>query len=239
MVKFLTTTNTSAKIEKIIQHAEKEVTLITAYLKLTQTFYDRLIEADKRKVNIRLVYGKEEKLKREDLEKIKNLKHLELRFCENLHAKCYFNENLMVLTSMNLHQFSQSNNREMGVLIKREDKNDEELFCNAKKEAELIINASIKIDTLNSEGRGEEKEAEIELNAVEQKLYKSLRSFRFKASEKEKIPAYMVFRDIELKNISIQQPKTKEELLNIKGIAIKKYEKYGVEVLKIVDKFRN
>ncbi|MBA7516961.1 ATP-dependent DNA helicase RecQ [subsurface metagenome] len=77
------------------------------------------------------------------------------------------------------------------------------------------------------------------LNAVEQKLYKGLRSFRFKASEKENIPAYMVFRDTELKNIAIQQPKTKEELLNIKGIAIKKYEKYGKEVLKIVDKFRD
>ena len=239
MVKFLTTTNTSAKIEKIIQQAKKEVTLITAYLKLAQTFYDRLIEADYRNVNIRLVYGKEEKLKKEDLEKIKKLKNLELRFCENLHAKCYFNENLMVLTSMNLHQFSQSNNREMGVLIKLEDKNDEELFLNAKKEADLIINASIKIDTLNSESRGEGKETKLELNAVEQKLYKGLKSFRFKTSEKEHLPAYMVFRDKELKNIAIQQPKTKEELLNIKGIAIKKYEKYGEEVLKIVNKFRD
>ena len=98
MVKFLTTTNTSAKIEKIIKQAEKEITLITAYLKLAQTFYDRLIEADERNVNIRLVYGKEEKLKQKDLEKIKKLKNLELRFCENLHAKCYFNENLMVLS---------------------------------------------------------------------------------------------------------------------------------------------
>ena len=239
MVKFLTTTNTSAKIEKIIKQAEKEITLITAYLKLAQTFYDRLIEADERNVNIMLVYGKEEKLKQKDLEKIKKLKNLELRFCENLHAKCYFNENLMVLTSMNLHQFSQSNNREMGVLIKRGDKNDEELFRNAKEEANLIINASIKIDTLNSEGRDEEKAAEMVLNAVEQKLYKGLRSFRYKTSEKEKVPAYMVFRDIELKNIAIQQPKTKEELLNIKGIAIKKYEKYGEIILKIVDEFRD
>ena len=167
------------------------------------------------------------------------MKNLELRFCENLHAKCYFNENLMVLTSMNLHQFSQSNNREMGVLIKCEDKNDEELFLNAKKEANLIINASIKIDTLNSKGRDEENEAEVVLNAVEQKLYKGLKSFRFKVSEKDNIPAYMVFRDIELKNIAIQQPKTKEELLNIKGIAIKKYEKYGVDVLKLVNQFRD
>ena len=47
----------------------------------------------------------------------------------------------------------------------------------------------------------------------------------------------MVFHDTHLKNIASQQPKTKEEFLNIKGIAIKKYEKYGEDVLKIVNDF--
>jgi len=238
MVKFLTTTNTSAKIVKIIKQAKKELTLITPYIKLAQTFYDRLIEADKRNVNIRLVYGKEEK--QEDLEKIKKLKHLGLYFCKNLHAKCYFNENLMVITSMNLLEFSQTNNREMGVQIKREDEGDEELFHNAIEEANLIFDASqIKIDRLNLKSKEEKKEPDIVLDAEEQKLYKLLRSFRYKVTEKEKIPAYMVFHDTDLKNIASQQPKTKEELLNIKGIAIKKYEKYGEDVLKIVDEFKS
>jgi len=35
MAKFLTTLETSAKIEKIIRQAKKELTLITPYLKLT------------------------------------------------------------------------------------------------------------------------------------------------------------------------------------------------------------
>ena len=238
MVKFLTTTNTSAKIVKIIKQAKKELTLITPYIKLAQTFYDRLIEADKRNVNIRLVYGKKEK--QEDLEKIKKLKHLGLYFCENLHAKCYFNENLMVITSMNLLEFSQTNNREMGVQIKREDEEDKELFHNAIEEADLILEASkIKIDRLNSKSKEEKKEPDIVLDAEEQKLYKLLKSFRYKVTEKEKIPAYMVFHDTDLKNIASQQPKTKEELLNIKGIAIKKYEKYGEDVLKIVNEFKS
>ena len=47
-----------------------------------------------------------------------------------------------------------------------------------------------------------------------------------------------MFHDTELKNIASQRPKTKEELLNIKGIAIKKYEKYGEDVLKIVNEFK-
>jgi len=141
MAKFLTTLETSAKIEKIIRQAKEELTLITPYLKLTQIFHDRLIDAGNRNVNIKLIYGKEE-LNPEDLENLKELKNLELYFCENLHAKCYFNENLMVISSMNLHEFSQTNNREMGVQIKLEE--DPELFNDAKNEAGSIIKASIK-----------------------------------------------------------------------------------------------
>ena len=141
MAKFLTTLETSAKIEKIIRQAEEELTLITPYLKLTQIFQDRLIDAGNRNVKIKLIYGKEE-LNPEDLENLKELKNLELYYCENLHAKCYFNENLMVISSMNLHEFSQTNNREMGVQIKLEE--DPELFKDAKDEAISIIKASIK-----------------------------------------------------------------------------------------------
>jgi len=237
MVKFLTTTNTSAKIVKIIKQAKKEVTLITPYIRLAQTFYDRLIEADNRKVNINLVYGKKEKL--EDLEKIKKLKHLRLYFCKNLHAKCYFNEDLMVITSMNLLEFSLTNNREMGIQIKRDNEEDKEIFHNAIEEANLIIEASNPIITLNSEIRNDEKEPEIILNAADQKLYKRLKSFRYLVAQRENLPAYRVFHDTELKNIARQRPKTKEELLKIKGIAIKKYEKFGERVLKIVNEFND
>ncbi len=141
MTKFLTTLETSAKIEKIIRKANKELTLITPYLKLTQIFHDRLVEAGSRNIKIRLIYGKEE-LNPDELESLKELKNLELYFCENLHAKCYFNENLMVISSMNLHEFSQTNNREMGVQIKLEE--DSELFNDAKNEAISIIEASKK-----------------------------------------------------------------------------------------------
>ena len=141
MTKFLTTLETSAKIEKIIRQANKELTLITPYLKLTQIFHNRLVDAGSKNIKIKLIYGKEE-LNSADLEQLKGLKNLELYFCENLHAKCYFNENLMVISSMNLHEFSQTNNREMGVQIKLEE--DPQLFNDAKNEAMSIIKASVK-----------------------------------------------------------------------------------------------
>ena len=141
MAKFLTRLETTAKIERIIRQSKKKLTLITPFLKLTDNFYERLIEADKRNVHIKLIYGKAE-LNPEVLEKIQKLNNLELYFCENLHAKCYFNENLMVITSMNLHQFSQTNNWEMGIQIKLDK--DTELFNDTKNEADSIIRASIK-----------------------------------------------------------------------------------------------
>lgn len=141
MAKFLTTLETSARIERIIRTAKKELTLITPYLKLTQIFFERLKDADTRGVKLKLIYGKEE-LDTNELRRLKELQDLELYFCENLHAKCYFNEDLMVITSLNLHEFSQTNNREMGVIIKREK--DSELFNEGVLESSSIIQASVR-----------------------------------------------------------------------------------------------
>ena len=77
------------------------------------------------------------------------LKNLELFYLENLHAKCYFNENRMVITSMNMYQFSEKNNREMGVLI--DAKNDKELFDKAVNEALSIITHSEIIELHKTE----------------------------------------------------------------------------------------
>ncbi|MBA7501068.1 Ribonuclease D [subsurface metagenome] len=95
-----------------------------------------------------------------------------------------------------------------------------------------------KIDNLNSSKNGEKKaNIEVKLSPEDEKLFKILKSFRFRLSEEENIPAYMIFHDSALKYIAKQRPKTKEELLQISGIGNKKYDKYGEETLKIVNQF--
>ena len=54
-------------------------------------------------------------------------------FLKNLHAKCYLNENEALLTSMNLYQFSQEHNDEMGILVSRQG--DAELYEAIHKQA--------------------------------------------------------------------------------------------------------
>ena len=66
--------------------------------------------------------------------------NVELFYFENLHAKCYFNEVDMVITSMNMYEFSEKNNREMGVHITK--KSDFDLFEKATNETYSIIQSS-------------------------------------------------------------------------------------------------
>ncbi|MFD0991636.1 phospholipase D family protein [Tenacibaculum geojense] len=139
MAEFLTTNGTSYHIEKIITGAKKKLILVSPYLQISKTFYERLLDASKRNVSIKIIYGKDE-LKPNEKNSLAELKNLELLYFENLHAKCYFNEQEMVITSMNMYEFSEKNNREMGVYVTRN--NDKNLFENAVNETLSIIQSS-------------------------------------------------------------------------------------------------
>lgn len=141
MAKFLTTRGTAYEVENIINNAKKSLVLVSPYLKISAPLFQTLQDADRRDVKIMLVYGKDELEPREG-SKLAQLTNLSVHFLENVHAKCYFNEESMVITSMNLHEFSEQNNREMGVLITAKD--DEDVFKEARKEAELIVRSSQK-----------------------------------------------------------------------------------------------
>ena len=150
MAKFLTTTGNSYSIEQIIVNAKEQLTLVTPFLKLSNNFIERLSDANKRDIKITLIYGKSELGEREKqiLNKLNNLRVL---FFKNLHAKCYFNERSMIITSMNLYEFSEINNREMGIIIKRIENND--IYEEAYNEVISIKNSSIieKERVLNQE----------------------------------------------------------------------------------------
>jgi phosphatidylserine/phosphatidylglycerophosphate/cardiolipin synthase-like enzyme len=141
MAEFLTTIATQYHIENIIKDAKKQLVLITPYLKLSKTLFERLKDIDRQRVQIILIYGKDD-LKPDEREKLGELDNLSLFYFDNLHAKCYFNEECMVITSMNMYDSSDEKNREMGVLIKRRE--DSSIFLDAEKEMKSILAASKK-----------------------------------------------------------------------------------------------
>lgn len=149
MAKFLTTRGTTSEIENIINNAKNWLVLISPYVKIARTLFQSLKDANRRKVKIRLVYGKRE-LNPDVRSQLEQLDNLSLYFLENLHAKCFFNEECMVITSLNLYDFSEQKNREMGVLISKKD--DENVFKDAANEAKVIVTSSTKEDLRRPRG---------------------------------------------------------------------------------------
>ncbi|WP_340154102.1 phospholipase D family protein [uncultured Marivirga sp.] len=140
MADFLTTRGVSFKLEEIIINAKKHITLVSPYLKISKDLYNRLIDASNRNIRINIIYGKDN-LTRQQHQDITSLNSVYLYFCENLHAKCYFNESEMIITSMNMYDFSERNNREMGVFI--DQNQDKVLFEKTRTEVNSIIDSSI------------------------------------------------------------------------------------------------
>jgi len=142
VAEFLTTQGTSYYIEHIITNAKNRLVLISPYIQLSRTLFERLRDADKRNVKITLVCRRGA-LKPDERSQLQQLKNLSLYFHENLHAKSYFNEECMVITSMNIYEASEKN-REMGILIRKED--DNKIFSDGVREAKSIVDSSTKDD---------------------------------------------------------------------------------------------
>jgi phosphatidylserine/phosphatidylglycerophosphate/cardiolipin synthase-like enzyme len=142
MAKFLNTSATNYYLEELIKDAKDRLILISPYLKLNDRMKELLADKNRLKIDVRIVYGKSE-LQPEEINWLKELTYIRTSFCKNLHAKCYLNEELCIITSLNLYEFSQVNNNEMGVLIRRSD--DVDLYKDAYEEAQRIIRISDEV----------------------------------------------------------------------------------------------
>jgi len=143
MAVFLTTRGTTSELEKIINSAERFLILISPFIKMPSSLFQNLKAADQRGVKISVVYGKKH-LEPDTLKRLTELANAKVYFLEELHAKCYFNEKSMVITSLNLYDFSEINNREMGVLVTRQEA--DAVYRDAAQEAERILKSADRYD---------------------------------------------------------------------------------------------
>lgn len=157
MAKFLNTSATNYFLEELIKNAKDRLILISPFLKLNDRIKELLIDKDRLKIDVRIVYGKSE-LQPEEIRWLNELTYIRTSFCKNLHAKCYLNEKICIISSLNLYEFSQVNNNEMGVLIERSE--DTDLYRDAYEEAQRIIRISeeerISLERIASEAEKEE-----------------------------------------------------------------------------------
>ena len=142
MAKFLNTSGTNYFLEEMIKAARDRLILISPFLRLNDRIKELLADKNRLKIDVRIVYGKSE-LQPQEISWLRELTYIRTSFCKNLHAKCYMNEEMCIITSLNLYEFSQVNNNEMGVLVRRSD--DVELYQDAYEEAQRIIRISDEV----------------------------------------------------------------------------------------------
>lgn len=181
MAEFLTTNKTSSSIEDIIMDAKSKIVLVSPYLQISKTFYERLKDASNKNVSIKIIYGKDE-LKPNEKNSLAELKNVELFYFQNLHAKCYLNESKMVITSMNMYEFSEKTNREMGVLIDRIV--DKDLYEKAVNEVKSILESSESVTLKKSERQTSINVNERKSENPKQKTQTKLRGYCIRCEER-------------------------------------------------------
>lgn len=165
MAKFLNTSATNFFLEELIKSAKERLILISPYLRLNDRIKELLEDKDRLKIDIRIVYGKSD-LHPEEIKWLQKLDYVRLSFCKNLHAKCYLNESECIISSLNLYEFSQVNNNEMGILVRKYE--DDIVFKEAYEEAQRVIRISeevrISLDEVKNESGSKETEVDEESN---------------------------------------------------------------------------
>ena len=216
MAKFLNTSATNYFLEELIKSASDRLILISPYLKLNDRIKELLEDKNRLKIDVRIIYGKNE-LQNDEINWLSRLTYIRTSFCKNLHAKCYLNEENCIITSLNLYEFSQVNNNEMGVVVSRSD--DAELYKDAYEEAQRIIRVSdevrISLEKIskkeeNLSGNNEETKSVTDKSSNTTKLTTSKLASKLKKKTDELIKEL-----IDHGYIEIQDDK---ELLTQKGI---------------------
>nr|WP_288934800.1 phospholipase D family protein [uncultured Allomuricauda sp.] len=120
MITFLNTEKLLNVIPDTIYNAQKELIIVVPFINLSNTTMDALRAADKKGVETTIICRFSE-VKPKDRNILENLQNLNVFSHPNVHSKCYYNEESIVITSLNLTSYSERNNREMGVMVSRYD----------------------------------------------------------------------------------------------------------------------
>ena len=138
-MKIIGTTEISYEIEQTLDNAEKYLILVTPYLKLNQRLKVRLSDAFKRIDNVYILH-REKELNIYESKWLESFKNVNIFPIKNLHSKIYVNEEVALISSMNLYEYSQINNHEIGVKLKISD--DKTEYKDTINEIRIILESN-------------------------------------------------------------------------------------------------
>jgi hypothetical protein len=251
MAKFLETQTISSELLKLIKEAKDKIILISPYLKVNPQIQERLKTKSLSGTmsEIVMIYGKTE-LKNSELEWMKTIKDLKVIEKLNLHAKCYLNEDKAIICSMNLHDYSQQNNIEMGLMITKEQDTDAyneliEEINNIKVNGNRKDPSTFKSFDLNHENETGNTLESIETIdnkkhdelSMEQKMkFEALKDWRLSKSKMIRAKAYTILTDNEI--ICIVQEKWIDKSILYKLLSTKKANQFGNEIFEVLSQIQ-
>ena len=133
------TTTQSLIIENIISESEQYLIIVSPYLQINKRLMPKFDDCFARNTKTLILY-RENKLKPFELDWFLSYKNVTMLPVKNLHAKCYINEKTALITSMNLYEYSQINNHEIGIKLSFESNSD------SRNKLLKLINLILKTD---------------------------------------------------------------------------------------------
>lgn len=110
-------------------------------------------------------------------------------------------------------------------------------FLRSEEKLFMRISENDKMKTVKKHEKNRSSRDNISLLQCEEELFQLLKEFRRESALKENVPSFVIFSDKTLIEISNFKPKNESELLKINGIGEKKFEKYGEELLTIINRY--
>jgi hypothetical protein len=250
MALFLDTQAISNELMKLIKEAKEKIVLVSYNFKVNQQIQERL--KTKSRIGtlseIVIVYGRKD-LKQTEVEWMKEIQDLKIYEKSNLHAKCYLNEERAIICSMNLYDYSQQTNIEMGILITRDQDSEaykqliEEInnikINGIRKTPDELTKNGVEFKPIQAQSNKETKDAEKfikknpkELSSIQKLDFELLARWRYYKSKSEKTAESNILSDTEITSIVTQDNLNKNKLYDLiqKKIAIK-YGDYILEEL--------
>lgn len=144
MAKFVNGAMSYGAITEIINGAYNELYIVAPYLKIPQQTKNYIKNVDTRSIKFTIISrvenSSDKNVDETDIQFLRELTSAKIRVCENLHAKCFLNESEGLITSMNLHEYSQTHNWEMGIRFTKAD--DPTIYSAAYDEVQMIVKQS-------------------------------------------------------------------------------------------------
>lgn len=107
-----------------------------------------------------------------------------------------------------------------------------------KEEAHVIVKMYEEKESATKQ-KSIRKRSTDALTGAGYELFEKLRSLRLEIAREESMPPYIIFSDKTLIDMCVKAPQNKTEMLNVSGVGITKFEKYGERFLGEISVFQS